>query len=34
MPTFAASIALLPWNASVATNSDIVNPMPPSHAHP
>ena len=34
MPTFAESSTLVPWNASVAMNSDMVNPMPPNQAHP
>ena len=34
IPTLAESSKLVPSKASVAMNSDIVKPMPPSQAHP
>jgi hypothetical protein len=34
IPTLAESRNVVPSNASVAMKSDIVNPIPPNHAHP
>ena len=34
MPTFAESSSVVPWNASMPMKRDIVNPIPPRHAHP